>query len=533
MKDFKKNVQSFGKSLLFPISLLSFMAIFLGLAAALQNKDIIAFLPFLKNDVIQNILGLIRKLAGLPFGYLPVLFAMAIPLGMVKRDKEVAVFSSVVGYIAFLIGMNYILGLQGLTANSTSVAALVETGLSQVDATIKNAMFTSSIGIFVYNTNVIGGILVGLTTVAIHNRFRATELPSALSFYSGRRFVPIMSALILVVVGIVTTYLWPFVNMAIVASGNMISQAGIFGAFLYGFIEKLINPTGLHHILNQTFRFTALGGIETIDGKSVVGALNIFLAQLEHGLPFSPEATKYLAQGKILHMVFGMPGAVFAIAHMATPEKRKKVLRFFIPGLVAVILTGITEPIEFTFIFISPILWVMNAVFAGFAFLVPALLKVTIGNIQGGIIDWFVFGVLQGLETKWWIYLIAGPMFFALYYFSYRFVITKFNVLTLGRNDNDFEDDETTEAVHIDESPIAESIILGLGGLDNILDVDNCISRLRVEVKDMSLIDETLLQKSQPNGIIKPDANTIHVVYGGRITAIRNLVDDYMYGHKK
>lgn len=418
MKDFKKKVQSFGKSLLFPISLLSFMAIFLGLAAALQNKDIIAFMPFLKAVWIQNGLGLIRKLAGLPFSYLPLLFAMAIPLGMVKRDKEVAVFSAVVGYLAFLIGMNYILGLQGFTASTTSVQTLIESGLSDVDATIKNAMFTNALGIFVYNTNVIGGILVGLCTVAIHDRFRATELPASLSFYSGRRFVPIMSALILVVVGILMTYLWPFINVVIIESGKMISQAGMFGAFLYGFTEKLINPTGLHHILNQTFRFTALGGIETIDGKTVVGALNIFLAQLEHGLPFSAEATKYLAQGKILHMVFGMPGAVFAMVSLAKPEKRKKLLKFFIPGLIAVMLTGITEPIEFTFIFISPILWIMNAIFAGLAFLVPAMLQVTIGNIQGGIIDWFVFGVLQGVQTKWWIFLIAGPGFFAMYYYA-------------------------------------------------------------------------------------------------------------------
>lgn len=532
MENFKRNMQSFGKSLLFPISLLSFMAIFLGVAAAFQNKEIIAVMPFLEAKWIQDALGFVRKLAGLPFGNLPLLFAMAIPYGMVKRDKEVAVFSSVVAYLAFLIGINYILSLQGLTPETTSITALIENGYSEVDATIRNAMFTNTLGMFVYNTNVIGGILVGLGMVWVHNKFRATELPAALSFYSGRRFVPIISALIFSVVGIVLTFIWPFINSAIVEAGQLISKSGMFGAFLYGFVEKIINPTGLHHILNQTFRFTALGGVQSIDGQNVVGALNIFLAELDLGLPFSASATQYLAQGKILHMVFGMPGAVFAIYKMAKPEKRKKLMRFFIPGLTAVILTGITEPIEFTFIFISPILWVMNAIFAGLAFLVPAMLEVTIGNIQGGVIDWFVFGVLQGMDTKWWIFLIAGPIFFILYYYSYMFVIKKFNVLTLGRSDSDFEDDDSSEGGIIQISETAKIIVEGLGGLDNIVDVDNCISRLRVEIKDGSKIDEDLIRKTNPNGIIRPDANTIHIVYGGRITSVRNQVDDYMYSCK-
>lgn len=397
MSNFKKNFQSFGKSLLFPISLLSFMAIFLGLAAALQNKNIIATLPFLENTSIQNVLGLIRRLAGLPFGQLPLLFAMSIPLGMVKRDKGVAVYAGAVGYIAMLMGMSYILQVQGLTSATTSVDYLMQnSGLSQVDATLRNSAFTNVLGIFVYNTNVIGGIIAGLMGVYIHNKFRETELHPSLTFYSGKRFVPIAAALIMAVVGILLTFVWPVVNNAIISMGKLISETGLFGVFLYGFTEKIINPTGLHHILNQTFRFTALGGVETINGESLVGALQIYLYQLDNQLQFSTQATQFLAQGKILHMVFGMPAAVMAIYHTALPEKRDRVLKFFLAGVTAVILTGITEPIEFTFIFISPILWIVNAIFAGLAFLVPALFGAAIGNIQGGIIDWLVFGVLQG-----------------------------------------------------------------------------------------------------------------------------------------
>jgi PTS system maltose and glucose-specific IIC component len=537
MSNFKKNFQSFGKSLLFPISLLSFMAIFLGLAAALQNPNIIKVAPFLGNEQLQIFLGLIRKVSALPFGQLPLLFAMAIPLGMVKRDKEVAVYSAVVGYIAMLIGISYILSVQGLTPDTTTVEFLTTNkSMSQVDAILKNSLFTNTLGIFVYNMNVIGGIIAGLMGVLIHNKFRKTELHPALSFYSGKRFVPIISALIMVVVGMILTFVWPVINEAIISAGKLISEAGVFGAFLYGFTEKIINPTGLHHILNQTFRFTALGGVETIDGNNLVGAMQIYLYQLDNNLQFSTNATQYLAQGKILHMVFGMPAVVYAIYRQALPEKRDKVIKFFLAGLTAVILTGITEPIEFTFIFISPILWVMNAVFAGLSFLVPAMFHAAIGNIQGGIIDWFVFGVLQGAQTKWVIYLFLGPIFFAMYYFSFSFIISKFNVMTLGRSESDFEDSEeetgTGEALSGDDKVVARNIVEGLGGIENIADVDNCISRLRVELKDGSKVNKDLIKKTNPNGIIIPDPNTIHIVYGGRVTKIRNLVDDYIYNLK-
>lgn len=531
-----KAFQNFSKSLLFPISMLSFMAIFLGLGAALQNQNILQYAPFLENPAFQNVVGAIRKLAGIPFTYLPIMFATAIPLAMVKRDKEVAVYSAVVGYIALLVGINYVLGLQGLTPDTTGVDYLVSQGYENTEAVLYNSQFTNTLGIFVYNTNVIGGLLAGLVTVFVHNKFRNTELHESLSFYSGRRFVPIINTIIMVLVGVLLTFIWPVINQAIMAAGRLIASAGTIGAFLYGFVEKIINPTGLHHILNQTFRFTALGGVEQLNGESVIGALNIFLYELENGLPFTPQATQYLAQGKILHMVFGMPAAVFAIVKSAKPQNRRRVLNYFLAGLTAVILTGITEPIEFTFIFLSPILWIVNAIFAGLAFLVPALLNVTIGNVQGGIIDWFVFGVLQGVSTKWYIYLIAGPIFFAMYYFTYRFIIDKFNVLTIGRQDTDFQNDregvDGDVVMEADDEALAAKVVEGLGGIDNILDIDNCISRLRVEVKDSSLANEELFRETGSKGLIVPDEHNIHVVYGGKVTKMRNIVDDYYYSHK-
>lgn len=257
------------------------MAIFLGLSAALQNPNIIKFIPFLQGSGIQNFLGFIRKLAGIPFGQLPLLFAMAIPLGMVKRDKEVAVYSSVVGYVALLVGMNYLLGLQGYNPTTTSIKYLVETkGITEVEATLHNSLFTNVLGIFVYNMNVIGGIIAGVFGVILHNKFRQVELHPSLTFYSGKRFVPIITALIMPFIGMVLVFIWPVINNIIMKFGSIIANLNILGVFLYGFLEKAINPTGLHHILNQAFRFTALGGMETVAGQTQVGALNIYFAQL-------------------------------------------------------------------------------------------------------------------------------------------------------------------------------------------------------------------------------------------------------------
>lgn len=537
MEKLKKELQSFGKTLLFPISILSFMAIFLGVSAALQNPNIIAFMPFLKNSGIQNSLGFIRKLAGLPFGNLPLLFAMAIPMGMVKKDREVAVYSSVVGYIAMLLGMNYLLGVKGINPNTTAIKYLMENmSMDQTQATLLNSSYSNVLGIFVYNMNVVGGIVAGALGVVIHNKYRQTELHSSLTFYSGKRFVPIITALIMPFIGMALVFIWPIINNVIISLGSTISNLKIFGVFLYGFIEKLINPTGLHHILNQAFRFTALGGVETVAGKVQVGSLNIYLAQLENHLEFSKHATQYLAQGKILHMVFGMPAVVFAIYKSALPVNRAKVLKYFIPGLTAVVLTGITEPIEFTYIFMSPILWLVNSVLAGLAFMIPAMLGAAIGNIQGGIIDWLVFGTFQGMNTGWTIYLYMGPIFFVLYYTIYTFIIKKFGVMTLGKSVSDFDEVQEESIVVKDiegqDLQMAENLVNGLGGIDNIVDVDNCISRLRIELKSTDKVDQNLIKKTAPNGIIIPDSNNIHIVYGGKVTKMRNLIDDYIYNLK-
>lgn len=527
-----KKMQEFGKTLLLPISIMSFMAIFMGLSSALRNETIIEMFPFLGQETVNNFLLYVNKLTGIAFAFLPLLFAMAIPLGMVKKDKEIAVYSSVIGYIAMLLSMQYLLSFMGITPDTTSVEALMATGLTETEAAMEKATYTTFLGLFVYNMNVIGGMIAGLTTVFVHNKFRQTDLPAFLAFYSGKRFVPIMNVFVLAIIGAALVFVWPYFDAIIIAVGGVIASLGDVGAFIYGFVEKAINPTGLHHILNEAFRFTALGGTAEVNGETYVGALNIYFAQLNAGAPISPEATQYLAGGKILNMVFGLPAAVAAMVSVALPHKRKKVLQFFIPALAACILTGITEPIEFTFIFISPVLYLFNCFMAGMSFFIAALFDVAIGNIQGGIIDWIVFGVLQGMETKWYIYLVAGPAFAAFYFFVFRALILKLNVPTLGRLEEHFEDDEeeAVGGVNLENNDLemAKLIVKGLGGRDNIVEVDNCISRLRVEVKDSNLVDQTLLKKSKPSGIIQPGKTSVHIVYGGKVVKMRNIVDDYL-----
>lgn len=527
-----EKMQEFGKSLLLPISLMSFMAIFMGLSSALRSESIIELFPFLGNAAVNNFLLYVNELTEIAFTFLPLLFAMSIPLGMIKKDKEIAVYSSVIGYIAMLLSMQYVLQFMGIAPSTMSADVLTQSGLSAADATTEAVTYTTFLGLFGYNMNVIGGMIAGLTTVFIHNKFRQIDLPAWLALYSGKRFVPIVNVFVLAILGVALVVVWPYFNAVIIALGGIIALLGDFGAFLYGALEKAINPTGLHHIWNLAFRFTALGGTAVVDGETYVGALNIYLAQLNAGVPISPEATQYLAGGKILSMVFGLPAAVAAMISVALPHKRKKVLQFFIPALIACILTGVAEPIEFTFIFISPILYIFNCFMAGMSFFIAALIDVTIGNVQGGIIDWIVFGVLQGTDTKWYIFLIAGPLFAGFYFIVFRMLILKLNIPTLGRLETHFEDDEveSIEENNLDKKnlEIAELVVDGLGGRENIVNVDNCVSRLRIEVKDGSKVDKDKLNKTRPNGIIQPSDNSVQIVYGGKVIEMRNIVDDYL-----
>ncbi|CAK6492524.1 PTS system maltose-specific EIICB component [Pantoea sp. Nvir] len=521
MKQLTSQIHAFGKALMMPISVIAAAGIFLGLAAALQNPAITGD-AFAQMQVPQLIIGFIRKVAGALFANLPVFFAVASAIGLAKAEKPTAAFAAVIGYISMNVGISATLAAKGLTAATTTPAALQQAGMDQTTAMMTSAEYIQMLGIFTYNMSVLGGVIAGLLTVLLHNRFYTQQLPTAISFFGGRRFVPIVTVVFLPLVGVLLALIWPTLGAGIAWVGEMIGKSGQYGAFLLGTAERILIPTGLHHILNETVRFTPIGGIATVDGQMLVGALNIFNASLTHPGSVPDDvlrnATQFLAQGKIPVMMFGLPAAALAIYHTARPEHKQRVKALMMAGALTSFTTGITEPLEFCFIFVSPVLYLLHALLTGLSFMLMSMLHLMIGNVQGGIIDLVVFGILGGSKTHWWWTLVLGVIYAPLYYYAFRFIITRMGVETPGRE----SEDEKPQQVAADER--TKVIISGLGGEANIEDVDCCFTRLRVRVKDMKeVVDQTLLTTGA-NGINRVSEHDIQVIYGPQVEKIANEV---------
>lgn len=515
MKDF---LQKLGKSLMMPISIIAAAGIFLGLGSVLQNPDIVGE-TFVSFVAVQNIIGFVRALASALFGNLPILFAVAVTIGLAKKEKPTAAFSAVIGFIIFHVTLNYILGLNGLTGETTAIDYLVSNGASQLDATQIASKYEVVLGIFTLRMNVFGGILSGLLVAALHNRFYDIELPMAISFFGGKRFVPIITTIIVPFLSLAMYFIWPILGNGIEALGTIIAQAGIAGTFLFGFLERLLVPTGLHHILNQLVRFTPIGGVAMIDGEQTVGALNIFntlLAQNNPDLSVMSEATRFLAQGKIPFMVFGLPAACYAMYKTARKGEKNKVKGLLYAAALASFTTGITEPIEFAFIFVSPVLYIFHALMAGLSFLLMDFFNVIIGNVQGGFIDLTVFGIFQGMDKKWFVAVIVGVFYAFAYYFVFKTVILKQNVQTPGRE----EAVEGNEVVIRDDGNIGQTIVNALGGKENIEEIENCFTRLRLVLKDAALANEAALKATGAAGVVKIDDTHLQVIYGPQVEGI-------------
>lgn len=510
----KTFIQKLGKSLMGPLSIIVVAGLLLGLASTLLNPNV--FGNALANvGFVNDFVSLINALAGGLFGLLPILFCMSVAQGMSREDKEVATFASIIGFILFHTTIRFFLGLKGVNAETTSIEYLMGQGMSALEATQKNAAYDTVMGIFTYRMSIFGGIIVGLWTAMIHNRFHETQLPTAFSFFSGKRFVPIMMVVTIPFLAIVMFFVWPLFNMVINGFGALLASAGAFGTFIYGFLERLLIPTGLHHILNQLIRFTPIGGSAMIDGQQVSGALNIFntlLMQAEPDMDVMRQATRFLTQGTHPFMVFGLPAACYAMYKTALPKNKQKVKGILLAAGLTSLFTGITEPIEFSFFFISPLLWLFHAFMAGMSFLINTLLGVCIGNAGGGLIDLMLFGVLRGPQTKWLLNVVIGLIYAMIYFFVFKWAIVKFNIKTPGR------EDETDEVVDTDEvTELGNGIMDALGGKENILEIDNCISRLRLVLKDTSIVNDALLKRTGSLGIIKINENNIQVVYGTKV----------------
>lgn len=517
-------LQRVGRSFMLPIAILPVAGLFLGIGGSFTNETMLEAYGLMSimgpGTPINAFLSVLNDAGNIVFANLPLLFAMGIAIGMAKKEKEVAALA---GAIAFFI-MHASIGAM-ININGGTEAMLA-------------GSTTDVLGITSLQMGVFGGMIVGLGVAALHNRFYKIELPQVLSFFGGTRFVPIISAIVYLFVGILMFYLWPPVQSAIYSVGNIVQSSGYAGTWVYGFMERALIPFGLHHVFYLPFWQTAVGGTAMVGGQLIEGAQNIFFAELSTpGITeFSVEATRFMA-GKFPLMIFGLPGAALAMYKCAKPEKRKVAGGLLLSAALTSMLTGITEPLEFTFLFVAPVLYVIHSVFAGLAYMLMHILNVGVGmTFSGGLIDLTLFGIMQGNAKTHWINIVwVGLIYFAVYYFLFTFLIKKFDFKTPGRDDEeevklytraDVNAKKDGQAGNQDDQ-ISAMILKGLGGTSNLTDLDCCATRLRVTVKDSTLVSQDILKSSGAAGVMIK-GNGVQVIYGPRVTVIKSNLEDFI-----
>lgn len=522
-------LQRVGRSFMLPIALLPVAGLLLGIGSSFTNQTMLEAYGLTgviyEGGIAYTVLDIMNQCGSAVFNNLALLFAMGVAIGMAKKEKEVAALS---GAIAYLV-MN------------TAISAMI-TARGGVEAMAANTT-TSTLGITTLQMGVFGGIIVGLGVAALHNRFYKIQLPQVLSFFGGTRFVPIVCTAVFVVVGIAMFYVWPIVQMGIAALGDLVIRSGYAGTWIYGLLERALIPFGLHHVFYMPFWQTAVGGTAIVDGVTIQGAQNIFFAELasKSTQVFSVEATRFMA-GKFPLMIFGLPGAALAMYRAAKPEKRKVAGGLLISAALTAMLTGITEPLEFTFLFVAPLMYAVHCVYAGLAYMLMHIFGVGVGmTFSGGVIDLTLFGILQGNAKTHWIWVvIVGAVYFVAYYFTFYLMITKMDLKTPGREDEGEEtklftrsDFKAKTGVGPDGSspavsdPVSALILKGLGGKANLSDVDCCATRLRVTVIDAEQVSDALLKQSGASGVIHK-GNGVQVVYGPQVAVIKSNLVDFM-----
>ncbi|AWP35281.1 maltose/glucose-specific PTS transporter subunit IIC [Pantoea vagans] len=504
-----EKAQRFGKSFMLPIAVLPAAGLLLGIGGALSNPNTIKAYTFLDVAWLQGLFTIMASAGSVVFANLAVLFAVGVAVGLAKNDKGTAALASLLAYLVMNATINALLKLTGVLATSNLGAAAGQ-GMA--------------LGIQTLETGVFGGVVIGLVTSALHNRYYKIELPQFLGFFGGSRFVPIISSLVAILVGAAMTVVWPHFQKLIFGLGGLVDATGYFGTFLYGFILRMLGPFGLHHIFYLPFWTTALGGTEMVNGQLVEGTQRIFFAQLaDPNVQQFYAGTSRFMSGRFITMMFGLVGACLAMYHTAKPENRKRVAGLLLSAALTSFLTGITEPIEFSFLFIAPALYVVHAFFDGLAFMIAHILHITIGQtFSGGLIDFMLFGVLQGEAKTHWLYvLMVGIPWFFLYYFTFRVMITRFNFKTPGREDATVE----TSAVQAGERP--QQIVTALGGKENIAELDCCATRLRITLVDGARIDEDSLKATGARAVVR-HGNGVQVIYGPHVTIIKNEVEELL-----
>ncbi len=522
-------LQRVGRSFMLPIAILPVAGLLLGIGSSFTNPTTLETYHLTKiiseGGILYTILDIMSKTGSAVFDNLALLFAMGVAIGMAKKEKEVAALSGAVAYLIMNTAISALIsakgGVEAMAANST----------------------TSVLGITTLQMGVFGGIIVGLGVAALHNKFYKIELPQVLSFFGGTRFVPIICSLVYLIVGILMFFIWPVVQSGIAHLGNLVLASGYAGTWIYGIIERALIPFGLHHVFYMPFWQTEVGGSAMVDGTLIQGAQNIFFAELasKSTTHFSVSATRFMS-GKFPFMIFGLPAAAFAMYRCARPEKKKVVGGLLISAALTSMLTGITEPLEFTFLFVAPAMYAVHCVLAGLSYMLMHIFNVGVGmTFSGGIIDLTLFGILQGNKKTNWIWVvIIGLIYAVVYYFVFSFMIKKFNLKTPGREADDEETklytrkdvdarkaggETSKQSGSVD---ITSALILkGLGGKENISDVDCCATRLRITVIDPSKVDDASLKQSGASGVIHK-GNGIQVVYGPQVSVVKSHLEDFM-----
>lgn len=519
-------LQRVGRSFMLPIALLPVAGLLLGIGSSFTNPTTIETYGLTRiiyeGGILYTILDIMSKTGSVVFDNLALLFAMGVAIGMAKKEKEVAALSGAISYLIMNAAIGTLINANG-----------------GVEAMAENST-TSMLGITTLQMGVFGGIIVGLGVAALHNRYYKIKLPQVLSFFGGTRFVPIICSLVYLLVGIAMFFVWPIVQMGIAHLGKLVLNSGYAGTWIYGIVERALIPFGLHHVFYMPFWQTELGGSMIIDGVSYQGAQNIFFAELaskatEH---FSVSATRFMA-GKFPFMIFGLPAAAYAMYRAARPEKRKVAGGLLISAALTAMLTGITEPLEFTFLFVAPFMYVVHCVLAGLSYMLMHIFNVGVGmTFSGGIIDLTLFGIFQGnAKTNWIWIVIIGILYAVIYYFVFYFMITKMNLKTPGREDDGIETKLYTRKDMADKNTSGKSggsfdtvsalIIKGLGGMDNISDIDCCATRLRTTVNNAEIVREDLLKESGASGVIKK-GNGIQIIYGPQVSVVKSNLESFM-----
>ncbi|MDY2588820.1 MAG: glucose PTS transporter subunit IIA [Agathobacter sp.] len=514
-------LQRVGRSFMLPIAILPIAGLLLGIGSSFTNSTTLEAYHLTNiikiNGILYSILVIMKETGSVVFDNLALLFAMGVAIGMAKKEKSVAALSGALGYLIMNKAISALIEIKG------GVSSMAPNSTTHV------------LGITTLQMGVFGGIIVGLGVAALHNRFYKIELPQVISFFGGTRFVPIITALVYLFVGIGMFIIWPVIQNGISWLGNLVLESGYAGTFLYGLIERALIPFGLHHVFYMPFWQTELGGTVMIDGNMISGAQNIFFAELaskgtEH---FSVSATRFMT-GKFPVMIFGLPAAAFAMYKVASPEKKKQVGGLLLSAALTSMITGITEPLEFTFLFVAPLMYAVHCVFTGISYMLMHLLNVTVGmTFSGGVIDLTLFGILQGNnKTNWlWIILVGG-IYAVIYFFVFYYMIKKFDYKTPGREENEQETKLYTRKdldarKNNSKTEISELILNGLGGKENISDIDCCATRLRVTVIDSELVSDELLKQSGASGVVRK-GNGVQVIYGPKVSVIKSNLEDFM-----